>query len=80
MRRPPADIANCFSAIPRDKLMQAVEERVMPREPREELCARCCRHPAVFLVRPHRLGYCCPCWVALINTSAGHVPELSGAA
>ena len=31
------DIANCFTAIPQDELMQAVEERVCDRP-----CSRCC--------------------------------------
>jgi hypothetical protein len=42
----------------------------------EQLCVRCGRHPAVYLVRPHGVGYCCGCWIELISGSA-HVPELA---
>ncbi|BBZ08782.1 hypothetical protein MDOR_29510 [Mycolicibacterium doricum] len=35
------DIANCLSAIPHDKLMQAVEERACAIRPCSHCCARC---------------------------------------
>ena len=35
------DIANCFRAIPHDRLMSAVEERVCDRQSRS-CCGRCC--------------------------------------
>jgi retron-type reverse transcriptase len=42
------DIANCFSAIPREKLMQAIEERVC-----DQCCASLILHMAASLpVRP----------------------------
>jgi hypothetical protein len=44
---------------------------------REQLCIRCARAPAVYLVRPHGVGYCADCYTGLIGVSAevpGQVP------